>query len=234
MWSEVYRPEFLEGVIGHTEIKTALTNYLTHPPYTKVHVLHGPPGVGKTTMALAAIRSCGMDPLELNASHSLRSHADVETVIDSCRNSYSLVAMMRGDTRRICLVLDEVDGADPHAQRKLVQWLRTGERKTPILMTCNEVPAILKNNDMICIHRCLPPSLADIKTIFPNEDSQKLATECKYDIRRMFQTVQYGTGDSLPTATHPVGCSPEVLQILRQKMWTSKCPIQQAIANGNT
>jgi Holliday junction resolvasome RuvABC ATP-dependent DNA helicase subunit len=60
MWSETRRPEYLEGVVGHVEIKEKLRTYLTSPPYTNVVLLHGHPGIGKTIIALAAARTCGL------------------------------------------------------------------------------------------------------------------------------------------------------------------------------
>ena len=67
MWSEIRRPEFFDGIIGHTEIKQQLSDYLKKPDQ-RVILLHGPPGIGKTTLALAAARSCHYEPLEINAS----------------------------------------------------------------------------------------------------------------------------------------------------------------------
>ena len=62
MWSEVRRPQFLDEVVGHREVKSRLQSYLTTKPHSNVILLHGSPGIGKTTMALAAIRSAGMEP----------------------------------------------------------------------------------------------------------------------------------------------------------------------------
>jgi Holliday junction resolvasome RuvABC ATP-dependent DNA helicase subunit len=94
MWSEIKRPEFLEDVVGHREVKSVLTSYLKNPPYLQAVLLHGPPGIGKTTMALASIRSCGMEPIELNATQ-LRSHEDVARLISSYRNTRTIVSSLR-------------------------------------------------------------------------------------------------------------------------------------------
>lgn len=127
----------------------------------------------------------------------------------------------------MCLILDEIDGSDPHAQRKLSEWLSTPERKLPVILTCNEVPRVLKSNSTVDIVRCFPPKPADLKALFPSHDVAKLAKQCKHDVRRMLQYLQYGESDPLPTATLPVDCSPEVMHILRQKMWVEHDPILQ-------
>jgi DNA polymerase III delta prime subunit len=142
MWSEIRRPETLDQVIGHTEIKEQVRIYLTNKPFTKVILLHGPPGIGKTTIALASARSLGFEPLEINASQSMRSFADVEHLVQSCQHTISISSLIRGDQTPMCLILDEIDGSDPHAQRKLAEWMIGPDRKLPVVMTCNEIPRV--------------------------------------------------------------------------------------------
>ena len=235
MWSEVRRPQFLDEVVGHRDVKTRLQSYLSTKPHSNVVLLHGPPGIGKTTMALASIRSCGMEPLEINATQSMRSHEDVARLIASYRHTRSITSMIRGDNKASCLVLDEVDGSDSHAQRKLVEWFASPERTLPILLTCNEVPRIFKACSCIEILRCFPPSIADLKALFPTHDLQTMAKTCQYDVRRMLHSLQYGQSETLPAPCPVFKQSPEVNEILRQKTWFATDPIVQALtpsANG--
>lgn len=219
MWSETRRPEFLDSVAGHSEVKQRLQEYLRSPPYEKVLLLHGPPGIGKTTLALAAARSCGMEPLEINASQSMRSHADVEKLVQSSQHTMSITSLLRGDRRHTCIILDEIDGSDPHAQRKLMEWMTGDDRRTPVLLTCNEIPCILKQKPKIEIVRCYPPKPADLVGMFPHENVPVLAKRFKHDVRRILQYLQYGESDVLPTGTLPTDPCAEVAYILRQKLW---------------
>lgn len=230
MWSETRRPEFLEGVVGHVEVKEKLCAYLSQKTYSDVFLLHGSPGIGKTTIALASARSLGFEPLEINASQSMRSFADVDSLIQSCTHTRSITSLIRGDNRPTCLILDEIDGSDPHAQRKLAEWMVSPRRKIPVILTCNEIPRAFKQKDTIQIVRCFPPKAADLQPLFPTQDVNKLAKRFKHDVRRILQYLQYGESEPLPSATLPTECSPEVAHILRQKMWTSRCPIAQANA----
>ena len=227
MWSETRRPEFVDGIVGHVETKSRIRSYLMSKPYSSVILLHGPPGIGKTTLALAATRSCGFEPLEINASLSMRSFSDVDRLIQSCQHTRSISSLLRNDQKPMCLILDEIDGSDPHAQRKLAEWMVTPERRLPVLLTCNEVPRAFKQKDGIEILRCYPPKAADLQPLFPHHDVAKLAKQFKHDVRRILQYLQYGVSEPLPTATLPTECSIEVGHVLRQKMWISKDPMAQ-------
>lgn len=234
MWSETRRPEYMDGVIGHAEIKTRLQSYLSRAPYEDVLLLHGPPGIGKTTLALAATRSCNMETLEINASQSMRSFADVESLIQSCSHTRSISSLIRGDKKHTCLILDEIDGSDPHAQRKLAEWMTGSQRKVPVIMTCNEVPKVFKNRDHVEILRCYPPKPSELQLLFPEQDVQKLAKRFKHDVRRMLQYLQYGESDILPSIPQPNECGPEVYCMLKQKMFVSSDPILVALDSNVT
>ncbi len=134
----------------------------------------------------------------------------------------------------MCLVLDEVDGSDPHAQRKLVEWIVSPTRKVPVILTCNEVPRVFKGKDSVEILRCYPPKPADLVALFPSHDVTALAKRFKHDVRRILQFLQYGDTDVLPSAPQPTECSPEVLHILRHKMWHETCPMEQATVRAYT
>ena len=65
MLSEAFRPETFDQIIGHTEAKKQLTEYLTANPRGVAFLILGTAGIGKTTLALTAARTFGYEPLEI-------------------------------------------------------------------------------------------------------------------------------------------------------------------------
>lgn len=228
MLSEALRPTYLKDVIGHEEPKKTLEKYLKQEKYKGSVFLTGTPGIGKTTLALCAARTYDFDPLEINASRSIRSFEDVEKLKDACRSSINIQSFIRNEpTKTTCIILDEVDGSDPHAQRKIVEWIKDPNRKVPIVCTGNDVPSAFKNNkDHVEIIRCFPPRPSDIQVLFKDTDVLSIVKECQYDVRRIYHRVQYGCSDVLPKCIlPPTGLPIEESFIRRQKMFGLPDPI---------
>lgn len=231
MYAETYRPSGLNDVIGHCEAKESLRKYLTTPGFPRAVMLTGSPGIGKTTLALAAAKSLEFEPLEINASRSIRSFEDVEKIKDACRSAVSIHAFMRGDrNRKTCVILDEIDGSDPHAQGKIVAWIKDPERRVPIICTGNELPTIFKrNSDYIDIIRCFPPRAADIQNIFHDiRITEDVVKECQHDIRKVVHRIQYGLSDPIPKfVAPPTGLPIEKTFVLRQAMFGLVDPLRE-------
>lgn len=210
-----------DDIIGHEEPKRVITEYLKGPKYSGCVFLTGTAGIGKTTLALASTRMFGFEPLEINASKSIRTFTDVEKLKDSCRSSFSIQSLLRNNKQTLCVILDEVDGSDPHAQRRIIEWIRDETRTVPIICTGNDVPIIFKRNaDVIQIVRCYPPKATEMQTLFPHVDIQSLVKECQHDIRRIIHRVQYGESYVIPKyPVPPTGLSVEETFIRRQTMF---------------
>ena len=72
-WTEKYRPQSLDDVIGNERAITALRNWAEKwkgikTPKTRAIILIGKPGTGKTSSALALAHDYHWIPIELNAS----------------------------------------------------------------------------------------------------------------------------------------------------------------------
>jgi len=108
-------------------------------------IIHGPPGIGKTTAAHLAAKLEGYDAIESNASDT-RSKKLVESGLYDVLNNNSLLGFFAGDgktvssqKKKIVLIMDEVDGMSA-GDRGGVGALAKVCKKTdiPLILICNE------------------------------------------------------------------------------------------------
>ena len=108
-------------------------------------MIHGPPGIGKTTAAHLVAKLEGYDIVESNASDT-RSKKLVEAGLKGVLDTTSLMGYFAGDkqnvdpaNRKLVLIMDEVDGMSA-GDRGGVGALAAAAKKTkiPIIMICND------------------------------------------------------------------------------------------------
>src|SRR3979490_2746338 len=78
-WGEKYRPKDLNDVVGNptavSELRKWAASWQRGRPEKKAVVLQGPPGIGKTSAALALANEMGWSVVEMNASESRNADA---------------------------------------------------------------------------------------------------------------------------------------------------------------
>ena len=108
-------------------------------------MIHGPPGIGKTTAAHLAARLEGYDIVESNASDT-RSKKLIETGLRGVLDTTSLLGYFAGDGKKVeagkkklVLIMDEVDGMSA-GDRGGVGALAAVCKKTniPMILICND------------------------------------------------------------------------------------------------
>lgn len=108
-------------------------------------MIHGPPGIGKTTAAHLVAKLEGYDIVESNASDT-RSKKLVETGLKGVLDTTSLLGYFAGDGKKVdadkkklVLIMDEVDGMSA-GDRGGVGALAAVCKKTnvPMILICNE------------------------------------------------------------------------------------------------
>jgi len=103
-WTEKYRPSSLSEVRGNNKARDALRDWAqSWPEHKEAVVLHGAPGVGKTSAAHALANDMGWEVIELNASDQ-RTADVIERVAGEAAHSGSLT----GSGRKL-VILDEAD-----------------------------------------------------------------------------------------------------------------------------
>jgi replication factor C large subunit len=141
LWVEKYRPRKIEDITGNDEAKALFLEWLKNKKHTKKAVLlYGPPGVGKTTLVMAAAREFGFGVVEMNASDT-RSEKAINAVAKPATSYTSLDSFAEGAKGGgNVLFLDEVDGIAGNEDRGGVNAILkiVEESLVPVIMAAND------------------------------------------------------------------------------------------------
>lgn len=136
-WVEKHRPKFFSDVKGQEEtivkLKQFLENFNKKTRDKKSLLLHGPPGVGKTTLAHVAANETNSEIFELNAS-DLRNSDKMKNILKPATEQRSLTKKSK------IILVDEVDGISG-IDRGGVSELKKLIESTPypMIITANDI-----------------------------------------------------------------------------------------------
>ncbi len=135
-WIIKYQPHSIKEFAGNpSAVKKVLAWYKSWKPGKKALLFVGPPGVGKTTLALALAKTFGLEILEMNAS-DIRNKKNIEKIL----GLGSLYASLTAKSKLI--LVDEVDGissADRGGASAIVDVIK--HSSFPIILTANDAYA---------------------------------------------------------------------------------------------
>ena len=97
-WSEKYRPNTIEDLYlsydSKTKIKQWINNFIKKKTnYTNCLILHGPPGVGKTSLANIILNTYKFDIIEFNSS-DIRNQKTLKDKIDNINGNVNILDFM--------------------------------------------------------------------------------------------------------------------------------------------
>jgi len=136
-WTEKHRPSSLDEIRGNDSARDDLREWAdTWEDHREAVILHGSPGVGKTSAAHALAADMGWPTIELNASDARTSDV-IERVAGEAARSGTLAA---GGAGRRLVVLDEADNlhgnADRGGTRAITDLVKEADQ--PVVLIANE------------------------------------------------------------------------------------------------
>jgi replication factor C large subunit len=138
-WVEKYRPKSLREVAGNPGAHRAIAKWAEEwhegVPEKRAVLIHGPAGVGKTSIAIALAKELGYDSIELNAS-DFRTYPVINRLVGTASRQRTLASTAE---KRI-IILDEVDGihgkSDYGGLKALKKWVK--ETLHPMVLIAND------------------------------------------------------------------------------------------------
>lgn len=133
-WTEEYRPRTLSAIRGNDKARDQLQEWAeAWPGEGAAVILHGRPGVGKTSAAHALATDMGWHPIELNASDQ-RTASVIEEIAGEAAKSATLTG------ERKLIILDEADNLHGNADRGGAGAITqvVNDAAQPIILIANE------------------------------------------------------------------------------------------------
>jgi len=145
MWIEKYRPRTLDEVVNQSETVNGIKALLKTPATMPHFLFAGPPGTGKSTVALCTARQLMGEELrklvlELNAS----DERGIGVVRERIKGFSQIIQSTPSGVQFGLVILDECDEMTKDAQTALRRIMETASRTCRFILICNYQSGIIE------------------------------------------------------------------------------------------
>ena len=210
-WSEKYRPKTLDDLYLFNDTKNKIKKWISDfkekkPNYNNCLILHGAPGIGKTSLANIILESNDFDVIEFNSS-DIRNQKTLKDKIESINGNVNILDFMCHKKKRIGIIIDELDGinnTEKGALKELSSIINnTKDYSSPFICTTNgtskKIDLLIKKTVYIKLAKPTKKIIGDfISKICVNENidissniKKLIVNTSQLDFRRVIVLMEY-------------------------------------------
>jgi replication factor C small subunit len=148
-WTEKYRPKTLDDVIGQKLIVERLKSFVQRGNFPNM-IFAGPPGVGKTTCAIAMARDLyGEDITSAFKEMNSSDERGIDVIRGTVKEFAKTISIVRVPLKII--FLDESDALTADAQHALRRTMEVFSQETRFILSANYASKIIEPIQSRCI-----------------------------------------------------------------------------------
>lgn len=213
LWVEKYRPQVINDCVLPSKIKQILNGFISKSDFPNF-LFSGPPGIGKTTAAIAMMKEIDSDYIVINGNNEGR-------LIDTLRNSMtSFATSVSLSGKRKYIIVDEADNMFTDVQNALKGFMEKYSNNCGFIFTCNFKYKIIEPLHSRC---------TEINFKIPKDEKLDIAKDIIKRLKYILKTeeIQY---DSNTIASLVMTNFPDFRQIINKiQMYSSNGVIDTGI-----
>ncbi len=178
LWFEKHRPKKIKELLINKKdlqvVEKWIKNFKNKVKGTpNCLFLHGPPGIGKTSLANIILSENGFDVCEFNASE-VRNQKQIKEQINEINGNVNVLDFMNFKKRQMGIIMDEIDGMSSNDRGGVSELIEIMFHNTPVKKE-NNIPS---GSPFVCISNTVDKKIKSImaksvciKLGFPNKNA---------------------------------------------------------------